>query len=203
MNIMTYIGLAAEITRMEGYQNSRSTRPTSLVALAMLDEGQSVAPQDMDTAVKAVEWMMSQTARDVDDYIYKAQTAVSSGKLNKRTMGYLASIPQSYLRAVAREEARKAREAEQERMAQSSSHVGEVGQRITITPQSMRCAYTMSTRFGTSEIWLIEDGEGHIYKWVTSSYVDPDQTHTIVGTIKAHDTYKGVAQTVLTRCRCL
>ena len=51
-----------------------------------------------------------------------------------------------------------------------------------------------------TKIFKIVDTDGNIYTWKTSGGI-ADGTETIVGTVKAHNEYRNVKQTELTRVR--
>lgn len=56
------------------------------------------------------------------------------------------------------------------------------------------------TDFGTTRIYKIVDKDGNIFTWKTGNTIDED-AEIIVGTVKAHNEYKGVKQTEITRCK--
>ena len=60
------------------------------------------------------------------------------------------------------------------------------------------------TQFGTTRLTLMEDEAGNKFVWsATNVSLDVGQTYTLAGTVKAHEMYKGIRQTRLTRCRVL
>lgn len=72
--------------------------------------------------------------------------------------------------------------------------------------------FGFETMYGYQYILLFRDEENHVFKWSTSNstykmdgtrYYDYEIGHKylIKGTIKAHNEYKGVKQTVITRCK--
>ena len=52
----------------------------------------------------------------------------------------------------------------------------------------------------TSYMYLMTDKDGNKYKWSTSKYFNEDEDVKLKGTVKEHAEYKGIKQTVLTRC---
>lgn len=103
------------------------------------------------------------------------------------------------------------RKAEQE----ASNWQGEIGKRITIRATLSISLVIEGGRFGDTWIHLLKDAAGNVYKWQTNGPlgfdIDSDtwkqveehnkEEFTIRGTVKDHTEYKGVKQTVLTRCK--
>lgn len=81
-----------------------------------------------------------------------------------------------------------------------SEYVGSIGDRIEITITVIK-AIELETRYGRSTMHIFEDADGNVYVWNTASKSWSEGTvKTIKGSIKDHQTYKGVKQTILTRC---
>lgn len=85
----------------------------------------------------------------------------------------------------------------------TSEFVGTIGDRdefeLTVTK-----TLTFANQFGYSTMHLMEDVDGNVFVWTTSSKkMDEDTTYLVKGTIKDHRTYKNVNQTILTRCKVL
>ena len=83
----------------------------------------------------------------------------------------------------------------------NSEHIGEIGDKIDIEVTHTRTGY-YDTQYGTTWVHNFKDAAGNILVWKTSSCsgFEKDQLR-IKGTIKDHDEYNGVKQTVLTRCK--
>ena len=83
-----------------------------------------------------------------------------------------------------------------------SSYVGEIGGRIsahlTITQSRV-----VSGPYGYSYLYTMKDNGENVYVWFTSSSqeLEEGQIYNVTGTIKDHKKFRGVKQTVLTRCR--
>lgn len=97
---------------------------------------------------------------------------------------------------------------ENKRAAQASPsrHYGEIGERVELELHIDRAFESEYRRnsgwYGTSVsyMYLMHDKDGNIFKWSTScDYNEGDDVH-FRATIKDHTEYKGIAQTVLTRC---
>jgi hypothetical protein len=56
--------------------------------------------------------------------------------------------------------------------------------------------------WGTTWLYKFTDEAGNVFTWFASSPVnDEDKVLTIKDTVKKHEEYKGIKQTVMTRCR--
>ncbi len=88
----------------------------------------------------------------------------------------------------------------------TSNWVGEIGERIDIHVTIDRAFESEFQRnsgwYGTTTnyMYLMHDEVGNVYKWSTSCYYkEKDECH-FKATVKDHAEYKGIKQTVLTRC---
>ena len=115
-------------------------------------------------------------------------------------------VPTFYLNKVELE-ARK-REAEAKKQAfmatLNNEYAGSVGDKIT-TEATLTRYSTFDGQYGVMYVYNFKDVQGHVMVWFTSKalYVDEGDTITIKGTIKKLSEYKGIKQTVLTRCKVL
>lgn len=83
-----------------------------------------------------------------------------------------------------------------------SDYFGSVGQRIEVTI-TVEKVMTFDGYYGTSNMHLMRDTEGHLFVWTTASKRwEEGSVKTIKGTIKEHKLYRNAKQTVLTRCVC-
>lgn len=138
-----------------------------------------------------IKWAKEQPA--TTDYMNNLIVAASDDYCDYRRFGILCSLIPTYNRTQTREQEQKAEK-------KTAEHVGEVGQRITVKVNGAKCVAAWDTEFGLTRLWKFTDAEGNIYMWRTGAYVD-EATTEVTGTIKAHDTYNGIKQNVLTRCK--
>lgn len=127
---------------------------------------------------------------------------------------------------IARSEADALKEAANAKLHPSNSgHIGTVGERLTVTAKYIRSA-SWEVNYGnkggkgwwgylseqTQYLHTFEDESGNVLVWKTTSpiarevgdhYIDVNkgETVTVKGTVKEHGEYKGIKQTVLTRCK--
>lgn len=82
----------------------------------------------------------------------------------------------------------------------TSTFIGEVGDRITAQLTVLKTS-EFDTKYGKAAKHIMEDADHNIYSWLTSSKILTEgQTYTIKGSVKAHETFRGEKQTVLSRC---
>jgi hypothetical protein len=83
----------------------------------------------------------------------------------------------------------------------SSEFIGEIGDRIELT-LTVTKAITLESYYGTSIMHIMEDDAKNVFVWTTKAKNFPEgKVVTLRGTIKDHKEYKGIKQTILTRCK--
>ena len=83
----------------------------------------------------------------------------------------------------------------------NSEYQGVIGEKIERI-LTVEKAVALDGFYGPSTMHIMRDDDGNCYIWTTSAKSwEPDTEHHIVGTVKDHKQYKGMKQTILTRCR--
>jgi hypothetical protein len=97
--------------------------------------------------------------------------------------------------AILRDSERKAENA-------ASEYVGEVKVRMELT-LTVLGVFDSEGHYGHTDIVKMKDAEGNLFTWFASGWSGLTRGDVVTGkgTVKAHDTYKGTKQTVLTRCK--
>lgn len=149
-------------------------------------------------AVELREFILSDEFNGFSDYVVNMKSIVGAKLVSFRNLGILASAPQAWARHLEKTLIRKV-----EKQESPSKHVGAVKERmtLTVTVESVRF---IDADFGCSSLYLMTDAEGNVFKWFSSNGILDDlvgETVNIVGTVKTHEEWKGVAQTSLTRCK--
>jgi hypothetical protein len=92
--------------------------------------------------------------------------------------------------------------AERKAEGAASQWVGEVKERFEFEAEVMGVFGTEGF-YGHTDIVKFKDADGNHFTWFASDYTNLDRGDRIAikGTVKKHDEYKGVKQTVLTRCK--
>ena len=143
----------------------------------------------------ALSWLDTQL-EDKSVYVHNLKVACGLRYTNGKNLGLLASLFPSYKKDLEIKLERKKR-AEKEQL---SEHVGDIGERVTFVPVKAEVVTSWETQFGVTMLWKITSEDGNIFIWKTSNDVRED-TSVITGTVKEHTEFRGVKQTVLTRCR--
>lgn len=104
--------------------------------------------------------------------------------------------------------------AEEKRMAENAKveYYGNVGDKFE-KEMTFEKMFGFETMYGYSYILLFRDEENHVFVWKTANgnlgknfnwaEYEVGQKYLIKGTVKSHDEYKNVKQTVITRCKVL
>lgn len=151
----------------------------------------AIAKEDVEVAVEMV-------SRFPDDTYYNNLKVIVSNEyipLNK--LGLLVSIP----KAIDRYEEEKRRQEEKEKLAAESNYLGSVGEKISMNFVSGREVACCETQFGLLHIYEFKDANGNTVVWKTSSGKDIPESGVITGTVKAHEEYDGIKQTVILRAK--
>ncbi len=84
----------------------------------------------------------------------------------------------------------------------ASEHVGEVKERIEFEAKVIG-VYGTEGYYGHTDIVKFKDAGGNQFTWFASDYTNLERGDriSIKGTVKKHDEYRSVKQTVLTRCK--
>ena len=151
----------------------------------------AIAREDVEVAVEMV-------SRFPDDTYYNNLKVIASNEyipLNK--LGLLVSIP----KAIDRYEEEKKRQEEKERLAAESNYLGSVGEKILMNFVSGREVACCETQFGLLHIYEFKDTNGNTVVWKSSSSKDIPESGVVTGTVKAHEEYNGIKQTVILRAK--
>lgn len=149
--------------------------------------------KDIETAEKAIAWVRD-SRETPNDYLYNLLMACSCDYISNREFGLAASAISAYQREV--EKTIKA-----ERQAAVSNWVGEVKERrdFTVTVEGVRY---IEGAYGVTTLYSMVDGDGNVIKWFSSNDIlTQGESYTLKGSVKAHDEWEGVKQTVITRCK--
>ena len=165
-----------------------------------------VTEADAATAAAAIAWAadLHNTAVDFNDYLYSINVVARAAVVEGRTDGLAASIVSGYLREVDRA-AMAAREAH-------SVYFGEVGKREDFTLTLATEPRSFESNWGASWLYKFTDAAGNIATWWASDNGLGDcdaegvfhalvvgDTKVFKATIKKHEEFRGVRNTVLTR----
>ena len=162
------------------------------------------SPEVKETVTAALAWIREQEA--TNDYMHNLKTVCELKYNPWNRIGILISLFPTFNRDLEIQAKKTEAEAKAKKEAQSSNHIGSVGDRIQVNVQSVKCLTSWENTFGyyptTTYMYKITDQDGNVFTWKTSTVIDEDNLpQTVVGTVKEHTEFRGVKQTVLTRCK--
>lgn len=132
---------------------------------------------------------------DRSEFTHNVQVIIKDGLATYKDLGYLCYLPQGYAKHIEREAEKATRQTEKR------EHWGEIGKRYKDIPvRNVRRVASYETAYGLMYVWQIVTEDGTILTWKTSNYPD-EEISTVTFTVKEHGEYKGVPQTVVTRCK--
>ena len=158
-----------------------------------------IIPEDEDVATAALAWIQDNVPDEkTSDYMYNLYTIANMATVTRREIGILASLPAAYHRWLTRDEERK-----KVASTRLNEWIGTVGKREKFKLKCVTCT-ACETDYGVSYLHIFVDSAGRTLKWFSSSVeLEPEKYYDVTGTVKAHETYRDLRQTALTRCKCV
>lgn len=132
-----------------------------------------------------------------DPYYNNLKVIVTNEYVPFNKLGLLVSIP----KAIERYQEEKRRQDEREKLASASNYLGSVGEKISVNFASGREVACCETQFGLLHIYEFKDANGNIVVWKSGSSKDIPESGVVAGTVKAHEEYNGIKQTVILRAK--
>lgn len=201
LNIEACFQASARLIREYGFTSvSRSTEMNPATSLfvgnflhnpkAFERDGIVVEEIDVKTAKLTLEWILNNTSES--DYMHNLKVLCASDYARYKDLAILVSAVASYLGDAAKKANANVDESE---------HYGQPGDKISI-----HCVYVGSNSFdgyyGTTFFHKFQSGNFHfVWKTGKSLSLEIGSEGEIKGTVKDHSEYKGVKQTILTRCK--
>lgn len=150
-----------------------------------------IAKEDAESAVETVKEFPDEA------YYNNLKVVVENEYIPLNKLGLLVSIP----KAIDRYEEEKKAQEEKEKLAKSSDYIGSVGEKISVHFVSGREVACCDTQFGLLHIYEFKDASGNTIVWKSSSSKDIHDSGVVTGTVKAHEEYNGIKQTVILRAK--
>ncbi len=143
------------------------------------------------------KWLKGLKKEDLtSDYLYNLSVVGKEPAVSMNGIGILASAVVAYEKAKGEELSKK-----KAAKGEGPKHVGTVGERSTFDVTVVR-EHVTEGFYGTTYIYGLEDQDGNKLTWFASNPVlEQGQRVKLLATVKAHDEYKGVPQTVITRAK--
>lgn len=190
----------AKILKEIGYQSDllnidNSDREKINLAVANLTVYLTAAEESISNDIIALR----ETVTELPDepYYNNLKTALANEYIPLDKLGLLVSAP----KAISRYYEFKKMQEEKEKLAKSSNYLGEVGEKISVNFVSGREVACCETQFGLLHIYEFKDSNGNTVVWKSSSSKDIPESGVVTGTVKAHEEYDGIKQTVILRAK--
>ncbi len=188
-----YLAACIQLVKTKGYD--KETTKYDAWEIAGTDKQDK---KYIKVAKEVINYFTSRTFLEGQDFLNNIKIALSNEY--SKVSGFVAYAYIAYEKQLDYE----AKQDEQKK----SDFVGNIGDKLEIElTLKKRIPYEThySYRGETSYIYLFEDENGNQYKWNSAKYINLDENTNIKikGSIKAHDVYKEVKQTVLTRCKVI
>lgn len=151
----------------------------------------------------AVKAALLEAFTEPHGYEANMRAALSAEFATPRELGLLASASAAYRRLVARDETREARQRERE--STPDAWLGQEGEKLSVQGRLTTAMTIDGYAYGTTQRLLVLRTDAGVVKMITAASwaydVDAGDEVTVSGTVKAHDTYRELKQTVLKRPR--
>lgn len=159
--------------------------------MEQLYEQANPTEQDIELTAKAIEWA-AQLDPGKNDYLYNIHTIAKAGMIDRRLIGYAASIIPAYQREVEKAKV-------QQTNSLTSKHLGTVGKREVFTLMIEKMVNLDGVY--PSTLYVFKDAEGNQAIWFASkkSGFQVGDVVNVKASVKEHKERNGTAQTVLTR----
>lgn len=128
-----------------------------------------------------------------NDFIHNVQLCLQSEVIRPRLYGYLAAAVNVWMR-----------DGDEKRLAaagKAGDWVGVIGERLNLKGLKIVRRHASEGTWGTTYIFGLVDEAGNHYTWfATRNIGEPGKVLNLRGTVKDHNEFKGIKQTVITRC---
>lgn len=192
----TYLAQVAQVVLTRGFVSKklayeRGIESTAEIALGNYYHRAAISMEARDLAQEALAWAenLDETEEQpLNDYLHNAWVVANAPLIEPRSTGIAASIVGVYKRN------------QQPTTTTVSQHIGAVNDKLEIDVE------VLDTRLLNTGNTLVtmRDNAGNTLKWFASGKSPMRGTQArIRATVKAHNTYKGKAETILTRCKAI
>ena len=209
--VTRYLASVATIIRKHGWEPSKGDNPTWNLALQLRldllrpfkmtpEQRREAEPTDADwkLATDAIEYYRGRDFHRTNDYQRNLSILADCPAIDIKRLPLAASMVVAYQKVLEQE-------IENERLRrESGGYAGDPGTKIKAVKVKIKSVRTFEGMYGTTTLYSMIDDANRVYVWYSSrnfDHVKTGTTQTVSGTIKAHKEYKGVPQTVVTRCK--
>lgn len=203
-NLQFFLSVVCAVIRSYGWVSRKQFQETGTPATCTLanyyydgkneeklrSELGGIKPEDTELAKQAIAWIRG--VNPDNDYMHNLKTVCGADYAEYRHAGIACSLINAYQRELAK----NAPVADKN----ESAFIGTVGKR-QIFNVTVKNVYSVDTMYGILHINIMADDAGNCIVWKTGkNELNTGETVTLKGTVKEHTEYKGIKQTVLSRC---
>lgn len=185
---------AITLVKEEGYNGSATVGTLTNFLFPTNANAKKIEPASKEEVEEISKWART-LVNSNNDYLRNASLTWLKECTEYRDYGLICSFVAAYYREAAKIELQKAKVA-----SKSNEHIGKIGERITICVKSARVLFTKYSDYGDSYFIEIIDENGHTIVWSTCNN-EIEAGDKITATVKDHQEFRGVKQTVITRGR--
>lgn len=195
------IAYALVIIKQTGYVSSKQENenniPTSHLIKGIIagDIKMNVTDEDINKAKQLLsdnkELLNNHFENNNTVFNYNVKNFLETGYVTTNNIGYIAYLPVLISKLTS------------ESTKKESSYLGNIKDKLTLTCTLVKHA-GFETMYGYTNLYIFEDDNGNVLSWFnTGKTIDADLNTQVrlTGTVKQHNLYNGVKQTVLTRCK--
>jgi hypothetical protein len=168
-----------------------------------------LVPSDEDkaTAKEVTEWLQQLSSREeLNEYMYNLSILGQGATFTTKNFGLACSAIPTYLREMEQEINRRKRFESDA----NSQYIGTEGERIEKLTLTLVFTRDCESQYGVTHLYKFKDDAGNVCTWFASNVyfntatnqdINIGDTIVVTATVKGHEEYKGVKQTMLTRCK--
>ncbi|MFS0885156.1 hypothetical protein [Aeromicrobium sp. 179-A 4D2 NHS] len=148
-----------------------------------------------DKAEKVIEFVTDPDNNDGSEYFENLAAVVNAPSVSSRNLGIFASAVSAYDRT-------QTRKAEVAAKAHSE-FIGVEGKKVADVPVKVTNVRYLDGDYGIRTLVEMTDPKGNVVKWFASGRkeFETGQSFTLAATVKKHEEYQSVKQTVVTRAK--
>lgn len=186
----------SEVEKLLGYEEMRNFKAYTEENNAFMDE--------------MIAWFLEQDADN--NYMRNIQVLLKSGFCKYNEFGFIVSVVPSYKKHLYKLQQEQRRKEQHDKDCQLSQYYGQPKDKFELPLTYLR-SLGFDGMYGTTWMHFFEDESGNQFVWKSSNVVEivdkdgyckqiDDNTKLILkGTVKEHNKYNGVKQTIITRCK--
>jgi hypothetical protein len=190
------------------YAHKNLTATATVVSSTLLDlanprrrefvrpEMRNALPDEDILVANTIEWAKTLPVDEIadNDYLANLNAIALQNELTWKSFGIAASMINAYQRTIAEKQAREQRP--------TSKHFGEIKKRYSFDRLELVRVHSFEGYYGTTYIYTFEDEAGNVFVWFTANnWFNVGSIYTGKATIKDHDVYRDVNQTIITRAK--